>query len=137
MSSRTLERQQSIDHILAEEQKALREIQQIRERDEKDFRDRILYIEESNGIKIVSYNNYEIETLFRDLEGNEQVEIEEITLDEKNQLDSMYDLIAENDREEITDEPDMEEIEEEKDVDDDFERDEMDDIDHDEEMEYE
>lgn len=132
MRQRTLERQQNIARTSVDDQKALREIQQIREQDEKEFRDRILYIEESNGIKIVSYNNYEIETLFRDLEGKEQVEIEEISLDEKNQLDTMYDIIEEHEQEEMNmDDVDIPEIEEERDELDDFSRDENDDIDRD------
>ena len=136
MAQKTLDKQQIITRTELDEQKTLREIQQIREQDEKEFRDRILYIEESNGIKIVSYNNYEIETLFRDLEGKEQVEIEEISLDEKNQLDTMYDTIEEHEQEEMNmDDVDIPEFEEERDELDDFSRDDNDDIDRDE-MEF-
>lgn len=128
MAQKTLDKQQTITRTELDEQKALREIQQIREQDEKEFRDRILYLEESNGIKIVSYNNYEIETLFRDLEGKEQVEIEEISLDEKNELDSISDTVEEYEENNIDDMP---ELEEEKDENDEFFRDDNDDIDRD------
>lgn len=132
MAQKTIDKQQTITRTELDEQKTLREIQQIREQDEKEFRDRILYIEESNGIKIVSYNNYEIETLFRDLEGKEQVEIEEISLDEKNELDSISDTVEEYEENNIDDMP---ELEEEKDENDEFFRDDNDDIDRDE-MEF-
>jgi hypothetical protein len=67
VSERTIERQQSVDYDLAMEQQALREIQLIRNEQEMEgLNDRVLQFEESGGIRIVSYNDYEKETLIRD-----------------------------------------------------------------------
>ena len=102
MSGKTLERQQSTEYLLAEEQKALREIQQIREQQENAvIQDRVLYFEESGSVRIVSYSDTLKETVSRDPEGKEHVDLEELTINEKNELDSMYDLIAEHELEEI------------------------------------
>ncbi len=122
MGERTIERQQSVDYDLAMEQKALHEIQLIREDQEMEgLSDRILQFEESGGIRIVSYNDYEKETLFRDSEGKEQVDIEEMTIDEKNELDSMFETITEY---EEMENDDIRDVDEEKGVDEDFSRDE-------------
>ena len=137
MSGRTLERQQTIEHTLDEDQKALREIQLIRDQQEMEgLHDRVLHFEESGGIRILSYNEHEKETVFRDPEGKERVDVDEITVDEKNELDAMYDIVEEYEREETNmDDVDiLDEPEEEKDIDDCFARD---DIDRDDGMEYE
>jgi hypothetical protein len=141
MSERTLERQPAIEHDLADEQAILRQIQLLRQEQEMEgLHDRVLQFEESGGIRIVSYNDYEKETVFRDPEGKEQVDVTEITVDEKNELDNMYDIVQEYEHEEMNmDDVDIPNIEfdDEKDMDDDFGRDERDDIDRDEEMDYE
>jgi hypothetical protein len=137
MNGRTLDRQPSIEHILADEQTALREIQLIRDQQEMEgLHDRVLQFEESGGIRIVSYNDYEKETLIRDLDGKEQVDVEELSVDERNELDSMFDIMQEYEQEEMDmDDVDIPQVEfeQEKETDDVFERDE---IDRDDDMEY-
>jgi hypothetical protein len=122
VSERTIERQQSVDYDLAMEQQALREIQLIRNEQEMEgLNDRVLQFEESGGIRIVSYNDYEKETLIRDPEGKEQVNVEEITVDEKNEFDSIFEIISEY--EEIKNDS-ICEIDDEKEMNSDFSRDE-------------
>jgi hypothetical protein len=130
MSRETIERQPSIEHILAEEQKALREIQLIRNEQEMEgLHDRVLQFEESGGIRIVSYNESQKETVFRDPEGKEQVDVMELSVDEKVELDAMYDIVSEYEEIE-TDEAPI--LGEEKEIDDAFSRDEIEDNDRDE-----
>jgi hypothetical protein len=121
MNRQILERQPDIDEILAQEQRALREMQLIRDQEMEGLHDRVLQFEESGGIRIVSYNDYEKETLFRDPDGKEQVTIEKITLDDKNELDSMFETISEY--EEMAN--DIREVDEEKELDTDFSTDEI------------
>ena|SRR5580698_6431121 len=126
MSRETIDRLPSIEHIL-EEQQALREIELIRDQQGMEgLNDRVLQFEESDGIRIVSYNEYEKETIFRDPEGKEFVDIVEMSVDEKVELDTMYDIVSEYEEME-TDGALV--IGEEKEVDIDFSRDEKDDID--------
>jgi hypothetical protein len=94
MNRQTVEREPSVDEMVAQEQKVLHEMQLIRDKEMEGLSDRVLQFEESGAIRIISYNDYEKETLVRDALGVEQVEVEEISLDEKSELDSMYETIS-------------------------------------------
>ncbi|HZY40334.1 MAG TPA: hypothetical protein VFE53_26970 [Mucilaginibacter sp.] len=108
----------------------MREIRLIRNEQEMEgLNDRVLQFEESGGIRIVSYNDYAKETVFRDPEGKEQVDVMELSVDEKVELDAMYDIVSEYEEME-TDEAPI--LEEEKEIDDACSRDEIDDNDRDE-----
>ncbi|HVW97073.1 MAG TPA: hypothetical protein VHA56_13970 [Mucilaginibacter sp.] len=123
MNRQTIERQPSVEQVLAEEQKALRDIQLLRESQEMEgLNDRVLQFEESGGIRIVSYNEYEKETLLRDPEGNEHVDVEEITVDEKSDLDAMYEIVSEY---EDIETQSISEFEDERDLEDGFFRDDI------------
>jgi len=137
MSGRTIERQQSIEQTLANEETILRDIRLLREEQEKEgLNERVLYFEESGGIKIVSYNEYEKEIVTRDPEGKEQIEQEQITIDEKNELDSMLDFIEEHGQDDVNgDDIEFPEFVGEE-WDDRFERFEEPDNDRDDDMEY-
>lgn len=132
MRQRTLEKPKTITPLSIEEQKALHDIQNIRGQQEMDRPSyRVMTFEELEGTKIVSYDDYTKETVGHDPEGQDYITTEEITIDEKNELDFMYDMSVENDERE----DDALEIEDERDEPDDFFRDDPEDIDREDDME--
>ncbi len=85
MSERNIERR-SIEQTLDEELKTLHDIQLLRDQQEMEgLNYRVLRFEESGGIRIVSYNEYEKETVYRDLEGKEHVGVEEMMVNAQHQ----------------------------------------------------
>ena len=132
MAQRTLYKQQTITRKELDEQKALREIQTIR--DQKAYEpamSRVLNFDGQGLTKTVSYSDDKKETVWRDPDDQEHIVQEELTIDEKDDLDFMYDMAMEND-ERVVDDP---EIGEDRDELDDFSRDDNNDIDR-EDMEF-
>lgn len=132
MAQRTLDKQQTITRTELDEQKALREIQAIREQKANEPAiNRVFTIIDDGIEKTVSYSDDTKETYWRDSEGQDHAVQEDLTMDEKADLDYEFETLMENDERVVDDH----EIDEDRDNLEDFSRDDNDDLDRDD-MEF-
>jgi hypothetical protein len=98
-----------IDH--EEDKKALKELEDIRNRLDEHNKSRTLRFEEYGNEKIVTYDNISKHSIYIDQNGTKQMNIDEISADEKYEFDKMFETIesyenqsTENDLSEMTEE---------------------------------
>lgn len=98
-----------IDH--EEDKKALKELEDIRNRLDEHNKSRTLRVEEYGNEKIVTYDNISKQSIYVDQNGTKQISIDEISADEKYEFDKMFETIesyenqsTENDLSKMTEE---------------------------------